>query len=173
MAARSVPHRRPLRAVVGALSLLAVGGLGVVACGGGGGGLGQAAIAKASEGTWDCGSEGEEPTDQIVAGDGTFEIRPLEEGDGDPDDRQEGTWEVSGKTVSLRVGTADDKGVLEVRGFDDIDFEVATIEVRNPDDPDETAKLKVSVETDDRIRVDPADGADDEFPSLPWTCRRQ
>lgn len=172
MAIRGVPARRPIRTLLAGLGILVVGGTAVVACGGGGGGLGQQAIAKASEGTWDCGSEGEEPTDRIVAGDGSFEIRPLDDGD-DPDDRQQGTWEVSGKTVSLSVGTADDKGVLEIRGFDDVDFQVAEIEVRNPDDPDETAKLKVSVEADDRIRVDPADGAGDEFPTLPWTCRRQ
>lgn len=147
-----------------------LGGI-AVACGAAGEARDEA-IAAATEGTWDCGSDGKAPTDQIVVdGDGDFSFRSLEERD--DDDRQEGTWEVVDKEVRLRVGLADDTELLDVRGFDDLDVEAGTIEIQNPDDPAERATFAIEVRSDDVIGITPKGDGADQFPTAPWTCERQ
>lgn len=155
------------------VTVLAVLGAVAVACGAAGEARDEA-IAAATEGTWDCGSDGKAATDQIVVDDdGGFAFRSLEDPDDDDGDRQEGTWEVVDKEVRLSVGLADDKELLDVRGFDDLDVEAGTIEIQNPDDPDEQATFAIEVRSDDVIGITPKGDGADQFPTAPWTCERQ
>ncbi len=164
------PRRPRTRGPGRAAALAAVVALGLVvaACGGGGSAREQA-IGALTEGTWTCtGNDGKVATTISVDDDGSF---TLGAGDDDPDDRQEGTWDVVGKKVSLQVSTDDDKSVLEVRGFDDLDVKVGTIEVKNPDDPDETASLRVDLRSKDEVTITPTEDPR-SFPTAPWSCAR-
>ncbi|CAN5444469.1 hypothetical protein BH10ACT1_BH10ACT1_15580 [soil metagenome] len=153
------------------IASLALTGVAVVACSSGGQGVREKALAAITSGTWDCGARKGRSTMRIEAGkDGSFEIRSLGK---EAEEPAVGSWKVVDKKVSLSVATDDGKGILDVRGFDDLNAKAGTITVQDPEDTDRTASFEVQVQGTDTVAITPDDQSTEEFPSGTWSCEHR
>lgn len=166
---RTPQPRRPIALGLAAALLL---GTAVAACSSGGAGVArQKAIGAITNGTWDCtpGKKGDHL--QIEASkDGSFEITSKQHPKEGP---AVGSWKVVDKKVSLSIGLAKDKELVDVRGFDDLKAKAGTITVQDPKDADNKATFEVDVKGTDTVTITPDAASSKEFPSGTWTCERQ
>ncbi|QXC60957.1 hypothetical protein KSP35_22010 [Aquihabitans sp. G128] len=165
------PHPRRTFALGLATALVLAAAVAACSSGGALGSARQKAIGAITNGTWDCtpGKKGDHLTIE-ASKDGSFEITSKEHAEEGP---AVGSWKVVDKKVSLSIGLAKDKELVDVRGFDDLKAKAGTITVQDPKDADNKATFEVDLKGTDTVTITPDAASSKEFPSGTWTCERQ